>query len=280
MNATHDKLFVFDIETVPDTEAVYALTGDEEAIGADTAWLRERLERYHLDITQGKNAFPRQPFHKVVAISFLEADLHAEGHMERFDLTQVRSGGKEDSSEKELLEGFFSYLGKSRARLVSFNGKGFDMPVLKYRAMKYGISASWLYQRGDKWNNYRQRYSADWHCDLLEELSDYGASARIKLNEVAAIIGAPGKYGPDGSQVSSMYDEGRLGDIRAYCETDVVNTYLVYLRHRLLTGFLDKDGYDLAASDLLAFVEGAPETHWQEFMAAWRDAAGDRFLFN
>ncbi|MET0155085.1 MAG: 3'-5' exonuclease [Rickettsiales bacterium] len=274
---THDTLFVFDIETVPDVEAVFPLTGDPEAEGADVDFLRERLERYHLDVTQGKNPFPRQPFHKVVAISFLEAGLSVHNDVERLELTHIRSGGKEDSGERELIEGFFSYVGKSRARLVSFNGKGFDLPVLKYRAMKYGVSAPWLYRRGDKWNNYRQRYSADWHCDLLDELSDYGASARIKLNEVASIIGAPGKVGVDGSHVSAMYDAGEIGAIRRYCETDVANTYLIYLRHRLMTGFMDKQAYNDAASDLLAFVEGADGEHWAEFLCAWRDASEGKF---
>jgi predicted PolB exonuclease-like 3'-5' exonuclease len=275
----HDSLFVFDIETVPDTDAVCALS-DDASPSDGVASLREKLERYHLEITQGKNPFPRQPFHRVVAISFLEAEMSEEGGTERFDLREIRSGGREDASEKELLEGFFSYLGKARARLVSFNGKGFDLPVLKYRAMKYGVSAEWLFRRGDKWNNYQQRYSQDWHCDLLEALSDYGSSAKIKLNEVAAILGVPGKYGTDGSQVAPLYDAGEIAAIRNYCETDVVNTYLVYLRYRLLSGHLSRPAHNDAVADLCAYLEahGENRPHLREFYDAWRAACGGEFL--
>ncbi|CAD6996579.1 unnamed protein product [Ceratitis capitata] len=80
------------------------------------------------------------------------------------------------------------------------------MPVLKYRAMVHGIQAEYFYKAGDKWNSYNQRYSSDWHCDLLESLSDFGASAKVKMNEVCAVLNLPGKTGVDGSQVMDLYD--------------------------------------------------------------------------
>ena len=99
----HQSLFIFDIETIPDTSAVANLTGSDTR---DVAKLREELEAYHLEITDGRNGFPRQPFHKVVAISFLEAEIHRDGRKESFEIKELRSGGKEDATEKELLEGF------------------------------------------------------------------------------------------------------------------------------------------------------------------------------
>lgn len=269
----HNKLFVFDIETIPDTEAAAALIGVESA---DVEVLRQALTDYHLKVTDGKNSFPRQPFHRVVAISFVEADIDYANGGERYSLQAVRSGGMVDASEEELLKGFFQYLGKSHPRLVSFNGRTFDLPVLKYRAMKYGIAAPWLYNRGDKWSNYGQRYSIDWHCDLLEVVSDFGASARVKLDEVCSILGVPGKFGVDGSQVTPMYDAGRIQEIRDYCETDVLNTYLVYLRVMQHRGVLDAGDYQAAVEQLQDYlmVEGEKRGHLAAFLAAWNAAAG------
>ena len=271
------NLFVFDIETVPDTDAVSNLTGITDP---DVDARRQALEDYHLDITQGKNAFPRQPFHKVVAISFLDAEIADDGGREVYHLRELRSGGEESYDEKKLVQGFFQHLKSLRPRLVSFNGRGFDLAVLKYRAMVHGIDAGFLYSMGDKWNSYTSRYSDDWHCDLMEVLSDYGASARVKLNEVCAVLGFPGKVGVDGSKVAGLVDEGNVKAVRDYCETDVLNTYLVYLRHMLHRGKIDTDGYNRAVSDIIGLIdaEGAQRPHLAEFMDAWGEASNNTFL--
>lgn len=272
----HRTLFVFDIETIPDAAAVRNLTGSN---AVDEAELRQELEQYHLNITDGKNSFPRQPFHKVVAISFLEAEIHRDASGEQYVLKALRSGGKDGATEKELLEGFFKYLEKNRARLVSFNGRSFDLPVLRYRAMVHGLQAKWLYSSGDKWNNYMSRYSIDWHCDLLEALSDFGASARIKLNEVCAVFGFPGKFGVDGGKVAEMYSEGRTKEIRDYCETDVLNTYLVYLRHMHHRGEITTVCYNESIGAVLGMIDNQKDErpHLSEFLEAWKDACCGKF---
>ncbi len=272
----HQNLFVFDIETVPDTDAVPNLTGFDDP---DVPARRAELERYHLDITGGKNSFPRQPFHKVVAISFLEADLEHDGPGEVYLLRELRSGGEAGFDEKTLLKGFFQHFERLKPRLVSYNGRGFDLPVLKYRAMKHGISAPWLHQGGDKWNSYTSRYSSDWHCDLLEVLSEYGGSARVKLDEVCSVMGFPGKFGVDGSQVATMYDDGKIQEIRDYCETDVLNTYLVYLRLMQHKGTLSTGAYNRAVADIVALIEaeGDARPHLQGFMEAWGVSSDNTF---
>lgn len=276
----HNTLFVFDIETVPDTEAVYNLTGVQSN---DPAELKAALDQYHLEITDGKNAFPRQMFHKVVAISFVEAEIDREGGEEIFQFKHVMSGRDERAPEKELIEAFCNFIQRKKPRLVSFNGRGFDLPVLKFRAMKYGLSVPALYQSGDKWNNYGSRYSADWHCDLLDVLSDYGAATRgMKLNELCAVFGFPGKLGIDGSKVADMYEAGQIKEIRDYCETDVLNTYLVYLRYQLLTGGITKPSYNAAVSQVVTYIEAESKerAHLAEFMAAWGESSGNKFLLD
>jgi len=272
----HQSLFVFDIETIPDTDAVPNLTGFDNP---DIAARREELDRYHLEITSGKNSFPRQPFHKVIAISFLEAEIERNGDGETYLLRELRSGGEADYSEEKLVQGFFSYFERLKPRLVSYNGRTFDLPVLKYRAMAYGIPSKFLHNSGDKWDSYTSRYSSDWHCDLLEVLSDYGASARCKLNEVCAIMGFPGKFGVDGSKVASMIDQGRVQEVRDYCETDVLNTYLVYLRYQMHTGNLSVESYNRCIADVISLIETTKEEQPNrgEFLKAWGNACGNEF---
>ena len=249
----HKSLFIFDIETIPDEEAAINLLNISE--NATKSEKREALKNYHLEITDGKNDFLRQPFHKVVAISFLEADIIRENGEERYELTNIKSGGTAESSEEDLIKGFFNYLKRKTPRFVSFNGRTFDFPVLKYRAMKYRVSAPWLYKIGDKWNNYSQRYSLDWHCDLLEAFSDFGASSRIKMNEICSILNLPGKTGIDGSKVMDYFDQGKIEDIRNYCESDVINTYLLYLHYQHFTGTISSDNFIKAKEDLVNYIK-------------------------
>jgi predicted PolB exonuclease-like 3'-5' exonuclease len=267
----HNSLFVFDIETIPDTDAVKNLTGSETK---DVETLRKELEEYHIEISGG-NPFPRQPFHKIVAISFLEAEISVNNDgTEEYHLTEIRSGGNEDSNEEEIVKGFFSYVAKKRPRFVSYNGRTFDLPVLKYRAMKYGVSAPWFYKSGDKWNNYTQRYSLDWHCDLLDAFSDFGASAKCKMNEVCSILGIPGKFGVDGSKVTELYDSKKIKEIRDYCETDVANTYLLYLFYQMHTGTLSTQGFVNAAEQVATYLEeegkNKDKKHLADFLAEWK----------
>ena len=265
----HQSLFVFDIETVPDVDLVRDLTGCEST---DVNELRQALTDYHLKITDGKNSFPRQPFHKVVAISFLEAEIIREEKSEQYILQEVRSGGNINSSEEDLIKGFFSHLKKQPPRLVSFNGKTFDLPVLKYRAIKYGIAAPWLYKMGDKWNNYSQRYALDWHCDLIDAFSDFGASARVKMDELCVLLGLPGKIDIDGSQVNDLFDAKKIDEIRNYCETDVINTYLLYLHYQHHTGTLSSNNFEAAKEDLINYLQmdSDKNPHLKNFLAKWR----------
>lgn len=272
-----NSLVVFDIETIPDISACGGLIGE---INGDVYQKREALTKYHLEITDGQNPFLRQPFHQVVVISFLFADIVRSGGYETFVLREIRSGGKLDSGEKELVQGFFEYISKTKARLISFNGRTFDLPVLKYRAMKHGVQAEYIYKSGDKWNNYMQRYSVDWHCDLLEALSDFGASARVKMNEVCSILGLPGKIGTDGSQVTSLYDSGKTQEIRDYCETDVINTYLIYLKLMQHQGRITTESYNKNIDDLLLYLGSSQKNHLLKFKEEWEKACSGRFYIN
>jgi len=258
----HKNLIVFDIETVPDYETAGNLLNLK---GASDSELREALTKYHLDLTDGKNSFYRQPFHKIIAISFLEAEVIAEDGYFSFKVNSLRSGGNINSSEYDLVAGFFNLISSKKPTLVSYNGRTFDMPVLKYRAMKHKITAAAFHKSGDKWNNYGSRYSLDWHCDLLEALSDFGASSRVKLNEVCALLSLPGKFNIDGSDVETYFNNGRLQDIRNYCEIDVANTFLVYLSYCLHTGLINKDAFEQSLASFLDTILASSNPLLAEF---------------
>lgn len=276
---TNKTLFVFDIETIPDLLAARNLL-DIKDKDLDSELIKERLIQYHLDISGGRSSFLRQPFHQVVAISFLEAEIQYRNNSEYYVLKQIRSGGDINSDEKELVHGFFSYLSNLYPRIVTFNGKAFDMPVLKYRAMLYGVQAKWLYKTGDKWNNYNAKYSLDWHCDLLEALSDFGTSTRIRMHEVCAMFGLPGKMEVDGSMVEQLYYAGEIDAIRDYCELDVLNTYLLFLRYTYHTGTISKGSYDSANLDLVNFLKQNAESkrHFMQFLDKWLSNARELYF--
>jgi hypothetical protein len=271
----HQNLFVFDIETIPDVKAGANLLSLE---GKSDEEVRKALEEYHLEITDQKNSFLRQPFHKIVAISFLEAEIIRDFNgAEFYNIVDIRSGGDLASTEADLVKGCFSHLKKKFSRLVSFNGRHFDLPVMKYAAMKHGVEAAWLYKSGDKWNNYNQRYSLDWHCDLAEAFSDFGASARVKMNELCAAFNLPGKIGVDGSKVTKMYDDGKLKEIRDYCETDVLNTFLLYLIYQNHNGSMSTESLNKCKKSMSEFLEkkinGSDSKnydHFKEFLQEWK----------
>ena len=144
--------------------------------------------------------------------------------------------------------------------------------------MLHGVSAPWLHKGGDRYR-YGYRYS-DWHVDLLDVLSDYGAIRSVKLDEVSRLFSFPGKFGIDGSEVKSYFDDGRLKEIRDYCETDVMNTWLVYLRYALHREDTTTDGYNKAVADLITYIDTHKDErpHLREFLEAWGEACGNRFL--
>ena len=261
------NLFVFDIETVVDIQSSRNLLSINENI--DDQEVRKMISQYHLKITDGKNDFLRQPFHQIVAISFLEAEIIKEGNYEHYILKEIRSGGDLLNSEFDLVKGFFSHLKKHQSRLVSFNGKNFDLPVLKYRAMKHNIEAAWLHKSGDKWNNYQQKYSLDWHCDLADAFSDFGASARVKMNELCAVFGLPGKIDVDGSAVEDLFIANKIGDIRDYCETDVLNTYMLYLIFQHHNGSITTSTFNECKKQIIDFLnKNSNKNHWKKFLEA------------
>jgi predicted PolB exonuclease-like 3'-5' exonuclease len=253
------RTLVFDIETIPDTalgQRLYGLEGlpDEEVAKAMTFRQLQDTGSDFLPLYQ----------QRVVAISVVfrsERDL------------RVWSLGAPDSDEKELVQRFFDGIEQYRPDLVSWNGGGFDLPVLHYRALRHGIAAPTYWEVGDsdtsfRYNNYLNRFH--WrHIDLMDVLSGFQGRARAGLDAVATLLGFPGKMGMAGSQVWDAWLRGEIVPIRNYCETDVLNTYLVYLRFQHMRGVLDDAGLVAEMERVRALLQASPEAHLQAFLAAW-----------
>jgi 3'-5' exonuclease len=262
-------ILTFDLETVPDVDGLRQLRPqwaalDDRAVAAHA--MAERRER------TGSDFLPLH-LHRVLVIGCAFRDESG---------FRVRSLGAPEDGEAKLIGDFFRLIDRYGPQLVSWNGSAFDLPVLHYRALIHGVPARRYWDQGDedrdlRFSNYVNRYHLR-HVDLMDVLSRYQSRAAAPLDEVARLCGFAGKLGMDGSQVWDAYCDGGLERIRAYCETDVVNTYLLYCRFRRIRGQLDEADYAaelLLVRDALAASSGPPSgSVWQEFLKAWPVAPG------
>ena len=220
---------------------------------------------FHLRQQESGTDFLKLHLHRVVAISAV---------FRSRDNVRVWSLGDPDSDEKELVQRFFDGIDRFTPTLVSWNGSGFDLPVLHYRALLHGIQAPRYWESGDedrefKWNNYLSRYHAR-HTDLMDVLAGYQPRANAPLDEIATLLGFPGKMGMSGAKVWDAWLAGDIQGIRNYCETDVLNTYLVWLRYEQMRGRLTPEACQAECERLRAYLEGEDKPHFREFLSAWK----------
>ena len=253
------NVLAFDIETVPDVASGRRLLALDGLDDADVA----RIMRQRRQQASGTEMM-RHHLNRIVAIAVV---LRAGT---RF---QVWSLGSAESSERELVERFFDGVERYSPALVSWNGSGFDLPVLHYRAMLHAVAAPRYWESGDddpsfRWNNYLNRFHAR-HTDLMDVLAGYQPRAFAPLDEIAQMLGFPGKLGMDGSGVWDAYAAGELERIRAYCEIDALNTFLVYLRYELMRGRLTPDGYERECEAVRDGLRSDARSHLTQFLEAW-----------
>lgn len=259
-------VLVFDIETIPDVAGLRKVWGFGDELSdqqvAEQAFARRQEQK-------GTDFMPLH-LHRVVAIGCLLRDDRG---------LQVRCIGQPDDPEARLLHQFYRLIDHYTPQLVSWNGAGFDLQVMHYRGMIQGVSAGRYWEQGDedrdfRYNNYLSRYHAR-HLDLMDLLALYNARANAPLDELARLCGFPGKLGMDGSQVWPAYQAGRISEIRAYCETDVANTWLLYCRFQLMRGMWSPERYQeeiLATRAALKVQADSGAAHWSEYLDAWADS--------
>src|SRR4029078_7395801 len=221
-----------DIETVPDLKGFAAANGLEGRTDED---IRAALG----------DKFPRHISHSIICIGALIAQEENDGW--RVDVLGAPS--VEKRSEKELIASFVDRVAELKPQLVTFNGSSFDLPVLRYRAMVNGVSAPGLASR-----LYFNRYTQD-HVDLCDVLSSFSPQGKATLHEMSRVMGLPGKpSGIHGGEVEKYYREGKIREIADYCESDVVNTYRVWLRYELFRGRLSEAAFQASEANLVAYV--------------------------
>lgn len=230
-------VLVFDIETIADVDGARRIypqlkdLNDADTLAALTS----------LRTQEAGHDFMRLPLQRIVCISALYLK---EGQFSLFSLSADKF------SEEEILTKFFRAFSEVSAlpQLVSWNGSGFDIPVLIYRAMQYNLSAPWLFEEGNRitnmrYDNYVNRFHSR-HLDLMDRFSQYGASRREGMDVVASLYGLPGKTDVDGSMVGDLVANNDWHTLSVYCESDVMNTWLIYLRWLRLTGVLSGSEFE------------------------------------
>ncbi len=265
VNSEMEMIVAFDIETIPDVgsgKAIYDLDGlgPEEVAKAMLATRRLKVpDATFLPLHQ----------HRVVAISV--AVLSDRGGF------KTKSLGNIDSTEKQLISEFFRGIDDSKPTLVSWNGNGFDLPVLQYRALIHGVQSKTYWDTGQfdreaKWNNYHGRYH-DKHFDIMDYLARYQMRGMAALDEIAKLLGLPGKVRVDQvgqENIFKAYLDGNLKSIRSYCELDALNTLLIFLRLEYIRGIFTEDKYLQVTDEIRNWLEVSDQPHMQEFLQQWK----------
>jgi predicted PolB exonuclease-like 3'-5' exonuclease len=251
---------VFDLETSPDVEGLRRLHG--WGLEVSDAEVAQRAFAARKELT-GSDFLPLH-LQRVAVVGCVFRD--DQGF-------RVRCLGQADDPEHVLLSGFFKTIERYTPKLVSWNGNGFDLPVLHYRSLIHGVVAPRYWDTGDddrefRYNNYLSRYHTR-HVDLMDVLAKHNGRGNAPLDDLAKLCGFPGKLGMDGSQVWQAWTQGQAQEVRAYCETDVVNTWLVYCRFRLLRGELDAASYEAEVALVRETLEQSTEPHWKQYLEAW-----------
>jgi predicted PolB exonuclease-like 3'-5' exonuclease len=241
-------VIVWDIETVPDLAGFAAAKGLEGKNDADVR-------------TELGEKFPKHIYHSIICIGALVA--HREN--EHWEVDALGCPNIGDRTEKELISSFVAKIAELTPQIVTFNGSSFDLPVLRYRAMVNGVSAPGLASRP-----YFNRYTED-AVDLCDLLSSFSPHTKAGLHELSRVMGLPGKpIGMDGSEVEKYFGEGRIKEIADYCESDVVNTYRVWLRYELFRGRLSDESFQASEANLHEFIRtrGNAKPHLTELIVS------------
>lgn len=248
---------VFDIETLTDLKAgahLHHLDLPDDDL--EQALTKLRRQEAGID-------FQRLPLHEIVCISGLWID---ENGLRLFSLSQ------EQFSEAELLQKFLSVFDKKHPTLVSWNGSQFDLPVILFRAMYHGLSAPGLFDQGEldtqkRFNNYQNRYHHR-HIDLMDVMAMFNGRNFQKLDDVACVLGFPGKRGKSGYHVPEYVHQQEWLKLTSYCEGDVLNTWLIYLRWQLLKGQVSLGEHQYWLEETVSYLKSQPQQ--TEFLTVWK----------
>jgi predicted PolB exonuclease-like 3'-5' exonuclease len=232
------SVIVFDIETIPDLKGFAAANGHDGKSDDD---IRAAMG----------DKFPKHIYHSILCIGALVAHHGDDG----WAVEALGAPHIGERPEKALISSFVDRIAQLAPQLVTFNGSSFDLPVLRYRAMVNAVPAPGLSLRP-----YFNRYTED-AVDLCDVLSSFSFQGKTTLHELCRVMGLPGKpEGMNGAEVEKYYRDGRIREIADYCESDVVNTYRVWLRYELFRGRLSDAAFAASETNLVEFIKARGNT--------------------
>jgi len=232
------SLLVWDIETIPDLKGFAVANGHT---GRSDGEIRAAMG----------DKFPKHIYHSIICIGALVA-YREDAH---WDVTALGAPHVGERPEKAPIASFVDRIAELSPQLVTFNGSSFDFPVLRYRAMVHAVAAPGLSARP-----YFNRYTED-AIDLCDVLSSFSFQGKAALRELCRVMGLSSKpEGIAGGDVEKFYREGRIREIAEYCESDVVNTYRVWLRYELFRGRLSHADFEASEACLVEFIKARGNT--------------------
>lgn len=258
------KFLVFDIETVPDGELISRIRYPGEQLEAQAA-----IEKYQQELLETKGSdFIPQTYHLPVSVVIGKVN-------SRYELVDLVALDEQQGRSHIITQHFWKGWEKYRATLVTFNGRGFDLPVMELAAFRYGISLEkWFEINRKSFDQPRNRFNLRSHFDVQEVLSNFGASRMIGgLNLMANLIGKPGKMDVAGDMVHELFNAGKLQRIHDYCRCDVLDTYFVFLRTSVLAGNLQLDQEQQVVRKTREWLESRCEEYpiYQQYLDNWGD---------
>ena len=229
--------FVFDIETIPDANLCRAVYGTPDMPDA------EAIQAALSGLNRDKDGMLPEAFQKPIAIVACQLDYARQVAKPLLWI----EGRPRTPNEEALLAHFWRAFEPDPhsdlpRRIVSFNGRSFDMRVIEARSLQFdSLSSAGYFKPGEKYDTYRHKYSEEEHLDLVDYIPNFGSKAGYSLRTVASLVGLPGKDKMDGSQVYPVYLAGGIMQIAAYCLEDVIQTALIKMRLDRLRGILERD---------------------------------------
>jgi hypothetical protein len=238
--AIKTAFLILDTESIPDGRLLGRVKYPEHNLTPEAAIERAQAEAKELS----KDGSDFLPVTYQIPVAACVVRVAAD-----FTLQAVKCLDEPQYSPEEIVKKFWLGVARYKAKLVTFNGRGFDLPLLELAAFRYGCAAR------DHFYNSRNRFNGN-HLDLFDWLSNYGA-CRLNggLDVLAKMIGKPGKMEMSGDQVYKMHCEGRAREINDYCMFDTLDTYFVFLRTRVLTGEIAPDKEKMLVAEARAWLE-------------------------
>jgi len=255
----------FDIESVADGDLVSKIRYPGEGLDPQAA-----IERYRHELLE-KNGTDFIPYTFQVPISVAVGKIGSD-----YRLLDVLVLDEPKFRPHILTEHFWRGWEKyRRPTLVSFNGRTFDIPLLELAAFRYGVSVpGWFNITAKSFEQYRNRYNLDAHLDLQEILTNFGSSRfNGGLNLAANLLGKPGKMDVQGHMVQDLFHQGKLAEINDYCRCDLLDTYFVFLRTRVLFGdiSLDQEQGLIAETKTWLIKKSAENAIFATYLKRWGD---------